>query len=211
MIALGISPKRRGAGFDVHGESAHSRRRRLRSSFKLLSPLRSSWFESAPSRCTKLCHSFTKDASLESTKSQDFGFSPAGRTKLECSALFFYNLGMSFETLPEQPDFLGSGLTEEQREQLPELARVALAIAEIDAEQKKEGAEVKVAGELTSAIAERAQLDPSTVKAHNRLLLQREFLNREGFSEPGSTKALQLSLNEQGSQYLQEEIAKIQP
>lgn len=110
----------------------------------------------------------------------------------------------SFETTPgwsNEP--IGQGLNEEQRVLMPEEAQVALAITEIQADQ-----ELKIAGELTSAISERTQLETDTVKEANRWLLQRGYLDRQGFSDPGSNKALQLSLNEEGVQYLKDEIEK---
>ena len=114
-----------------------------------------------------------------------------------------------FETIPDHPEYPGSDLNAEQRALMSEVGQVALAIVEIEAEERSGVEEVKIAEALTDTIVERTQLKKDVVQQANRWLLGKNYLDRSGFSEPGSNKALQLSLNEEGLHFLAEEIEKV--
>lgn len=108
--------------------------------------------------------------------------------------------------ITENPGLLEGfyNLTDQQRASMSEDAQVALAIVEIGLEK-----EVLVARGFTQAIVTRTGLDEETVKKANRSLLRQEFLDREGFAEPGSNKALQLTLNTEGYGFLDEAVQHV--
>jgi hypothetical protein len=147
------------------------------------------------------------------------GSNPAGRTiiivitSLAFIRTFLYGSGvMSTETFTDDQTRSNGELAapssydldERRWFALPEIARVAFAIAEIEITQENfEGPH-----EITKALVISTDLEEDAVKKANRALLQKGCLDRSGFLDP--QEALSLSLSEGGYQFLEEEIKKVQ-
>jgi hypothetical protein len=94
-------------------------------------------------------------------------------------------------------------LTDEQRANLPDDARVALAIVSIQIIQES----FEESKQITNAIVEATGLEESRVREMNRELLHHDYLERVNAAQPD--KVLQLWLSEKGYEFLDAAVRKV--